>query len=358
MKVLVVDDSAFVRRALRKLLSGAAGVDEVVVAASGDEALAKLDQIRPDLVTLDVDMPGLDGLGTLRAIRARMPTVRVVMLSVLTRHGADATLDALAAGAVDFIDKTRFSMMDLDRLRDEVLERLRPWLGATAGSPVASGRTGAPNVGTPAVSSPSPVRPALDPASFAVCVIGASTGGPSALAHILGQLPGAWPCPLLIGQHMPAGFTASFAARLDGVSRLRVREARDGDRLEPGLVLLAPAGAQTRLGPGQRVCVTATADEPHAPSLDVLMSSVAQAASGRVLGVLLTGMGDDGARGLAEIRRGGGLTLGESAESCVVFGMPRAAMVLGAVEHLLPLQHIAWALAGPGRAPSEGRGRP
>ncbi len=339
MRILVVDDSAFVRRALRKLLVGVPGVTAVDTAASADEALAQLDHTRPDLVTLDIDMPGMDGLRALRALLARRPKLRIVMLSALTRHGAEATLDALAAGAVDFIDKTSFSVMDLERLRREVLDKLRPWV---------SGDSVPPLLPSPPMARAAALQPPahLDLARFDVCVVGASTGGPAALQALLSALPAAWPLPTVIAQHMPAGFTASFAARLSSLARVRVSEGHDGDALAPGLALVAPAGQQTRVrADGRLEVVPGLCGERHAPSIDRLMESAAASHPGRVLGVLLTGMGDDGASGLAVIRAGGGLTLAESEATCVVFGMPRAAFARGGVDHLLPLPAITRALA-------------
>lgn len=341
-RVLVVDDSAFVRRALARVLAGVPGIGAVTAVASGDEAVARLDDVAPDLVTLDIDMPGLDGHRTLRALLARRPGLPVIMLSVLARRGAEATLDALAAGAVDFIDKSSFNVMDLERLRAEVIEKLRPWLRASAPPPPVPRAT--------AAASLPPAPPRLDPARYDVAVVGASTGGPSALAALLRILPADLTVPLVIAQHMPAGFTSAFAARLDALSPLAVREAADGDALAPGLALVAPAGRQTRVRADLRVAVSSTDQaERHAPCVDVLMRSAAAARPGRVLGVLLTGMGDDGAAGMAAIRAGGGTTLAESEATCVVYGMPRAAHARGAVSALLPLPELARVLAGLGK---------
>jgi two-component system chemotaxis response regulator CheB len=329
-RVFVVDDSAFIRKALARVLKVEPGLQLVGEAASGEEAIAKMAQADPDLVTLDVAMPGMDGRQVLRALLRWKPSLKVVMLSAHTSEGAEATIDALAAGAVDFIDKTSFNVMDLDTLRREVIEKLRV-LTSNGSKPMPS----------PAlVGSGHPVNPAAA-AGCELCVIGASTGGPIALQQILERLPSRFPMPIVIVQHMPVGFTGPFADRLRRLSRLEVREAVEGDRLRPGRVVVAPAGRHLRITSRLGVVLTTEpGDAKHMPSVDVTMKSAARSRPGRVLGILLTGMGDDGAEGLGAIRASGGLTLAENQSSCVVYGMPRAAEMRGAVSHLLPLREI------------------
>jgi two-component system chemotaxis response regulator CheB len=331
-RIFVVDDSAFIRKALARVLGAESGLELVGVAASGSEALEKIPEADPDLVTLDIAMPGMDGLGVLRALLRWKQTLKVVMLSAHTRQGTEATIEALAAGAVDFIDKTSFNLMDFPTLRREVIDRLKALTSAN---------------GDAVAPSPASIAAADYPEKLAgasrceLCVIGASTGGPIALQRILEHVPARFPMPIAIVQHMPVGFTGPFANRLSRLSRLRVSEAVDGDRLVPGRVLVAPAGRHLRITAGLGTLLTTEPhDAKHMPSIDLMMKTAARARPGRVLGILLTGMGQDGAEGMAAIRASGGVTIGESEESCVVYGMPRAAELRSALDCLLPLSAI------------------
>jgi two-component system chemotaxis response regulator CheB len=264
------------------------------------------------------------------------------MLSAHTREGASATLEALAAGAADFIDKRNLNLMDLDRLGRELGERLRALGG---GRDTHHPRVRQDGGRRRAVALPAPGRAEL--ARTALCVIGASTGGPAALQTLLEALPAGFPVPVVIVQHMPPGFTRPFANRLDGLCRLEVTEAEDGQRLEPGVVVVAPAGIHLRVSPSLVVTLTPEpAGARHVPSVDVLFRSAVKARPAGVLGVLLTGMGDDGAEGLSLIRAQGGITIAESEESCAVYGMPRAAVERGAAQYVLPLLEIRRVLAG------------
>ncbi len=339
VRVFVVDDSAFVRKALTRVLSAQSGITVVGEAASGAEAIEKIPAAEPDVVTLDVAMAGLDGLGTLRALLAWRRSLPVIMLSAHTREGAEATLDALAIGAVDFIDKTGFSRMDLDGLGRELIDRILLW-----------GSKSAPHHPAPAAGPvPDAIPPLIDVSHCELCVIGASTGGPPALQAILERLPRRFPLPIAIVQHMPVGFTRPFAERLDSLCHLQVTEASDGDRLEAGKVLIAPAGEHLRFSRNLTARLsTEPASARHIPSVDVLMKSAGEVRPGRVLGVLLTGMGEDGAEGMSLIRAQGGVTLAESEGSCAVFGMPRAAQLRGGVDLMLHLKEIAEFLASLG----------
>jgi two-component system chemotaxis response regulator CheB len=331
-RVFVVDDSAFIRKALARVLQAEPSLEFVGEAASGAEAVAKIPEADPDLVTLDVEMPGMDGQQVLRALLRWKPTLKVVMLSAYTRDGAEATIEALAAGAVDFIDKTSFNVMDFDTLRREVIEKLKI-LGLGDSQALAPKRVG-PAAGNGAAKLTAAARCEL-------CVIGASTGGPIALHQILERIPARFPMPIAIVQHMPAGFTGPFAERLSRLSRLQVSEAVEGDSLRAGRVLVAPAGRHLRITRRLTVALEPEpADAKHIPSVDVTMMSADLARPGRVLGILLTGMGHDGADGMATIRASGGFTIGESEATCVVYGMPRAADMRGAVECMLPLPEI------------------
>ncbi|MGH7703582.1 MAG: chemotaxis-specific protein-glutamate methyltransferase CheB [Gemmatimonadales bacterium] len=336
VRVFLVDDSSFIRKALTRLLSSQPGIRIVGEAASGREALERIPVVNPDLVTLDVAMPGLDGLDTLRALLAWRPSLPVIMLSAHTREGAEATLDALAIGAVDFLDKTGFGLMDLDGLARELVDRIMVWEpGRPVGRPAPA--TSAPRTG--------PGR-RLDTSHCELCVIGASTGGPAAIQAILERLPADFPIPLALVQHMPVGFTRPFAKRLDTVCRLRVVEAADGEVLAPGKAVIAAAGQHLRLSRKLTARLSTEPPSRHVPSVDVLMKSANDVRPGRVLGVLLTGMGEDGADGMSLIRAQGGVTLAESEASCAVFGMPRAAQLRGGVDLMLALPEIVEFLAG------------
>ena len=335
IRVFVVDDSAFVRKAIRRVLSADPGVTVVGEAASGPDALARIPALEPQVVTLDYEMQGLNGLDVLRQLLAWRPSLKVIMLSAHTQNGAEATMEALAAGAADFIDKQSLNLMDLDRLGRELGERIHSLGELPVASRVRPARPSAPIV--PAGT--------LDPAELVV--IGASTGGPAALQRLLEGLPRDFPAPIAIVQHMPPGFTKPFATRLDGLCRLSVKEAVDGERLEPGQVRIAPAGLHLHLSGS---LATGLSTEPrvarHTPSVDVLFGSAARARPGRALGILLTGMGEDGAQGLSLIHAQGGITIAESEETCAVYGMPRAAVERGAVKYVLPLPAIAELLSG------------
>jgi two-component system, chemotaxis family, protein-glutamate methylesterase/glutaminase len=326
-RVFVVDDSAFVRRALTRILDRATGYQVVGEAADAVEALERIPALDPDLVTLDVAMPGMDGLQLLRALLRWNPRLRVLMLSAHTRQGAAATVEALSAGAVDFIDKSSFNVMDLESLRREVVEKMDAC--ARRATPTSGART-------PGALEPSAA------AHCALCVIGASTGGPAALQRLLEPLAATFPLPIVVVQHMPVGFTRPFADRLRGLCRLDVSEAVEGERLAAGKVRIAPAGVHLRITGNLALVLSAEpAGARHVPSIDLTMTPAERARPGRVLGILLTGMGEDGAEGMQAIRAGGGLTIAESEASCVVYGMPRAAWERGGAHCLLPLADIA-----------------
>ncbi|HUF36580.1 MAG TPA: chemotaxis-specific protein-glutamate methyltransferase CheB [Gemmatimonadales bacterium] len=334
LRVFVVDDSAFVRRAMARILDAQPGVRVIGEAANGAEALDRIPRLDPDLVTLDVAMPGLDGLQVLRGLLRWKPELRVLMLSAHTKLGAEATVAALAAGAVDFIDKSSFNVMDLETLRREVVDKIAAW-GQPTGRPAAPPPRARQRAGEVTGPGPEVVE------RCEVCVIGASTGGPAALQRILERLPASFPLPVVVVQHMPPGFTRPFADRLNALCRLHVAEATEGERLLPGRVRVAQAGRHLRITSNLAVIVAAEpADAKHVPSIDLTLKSAARARPGRVLGILLTGMGEDGAEGMVAVRAGGGVTIAESEASCVVYGMPRAASARGGVDYLLSLPQI------------------
>ena len=329
IRVLVVDDSAFVRKAVARMLSTADDIEVVGTAADGEEGLRKARELSPDVVTLDVKMPRLGGLETLERLMREHP-VPVLLMSTLTQEGAEVTLRGLELGAMDFVDKSSVQPMTMLSLADELVAKIR----ALGGARVRARPHEPPR--SEAVAGAAPAE---------AVVIAASTGGPTALQAVVSALPAGLPAAVLIVQHIPRGFTKSLAERLDARSAIPVREARDGEAVAPGTVLIAPAGIHTRLVRRGGAVLVSLDEEPrdalHRPSADVLMASAAEAYGARVVGVVLTGMGSDGTEGLRAIRAAGGRTLAESEETCVIFGMPKAAIEAGVVDRAAPLDRVA-----------------
>lgn len=332
VRVAVVDDSTFIRKAILRMLDDPSLIEVVGSAGSGEELLTHLDEWRPDVITLDLDMPGMGGLATLDRIMVRRPTP-VIILSTHSGKGAPLTIEALHRGATDFIDKQQYSLVDFEALRAVLIEKI---FQVTGRSPTA-----ADAVESAAEETPEPVPPAPEthqPAAYDLVVIGASTGGPPTLQQILEDLGDSLSVPVVVVQHMPVGFTHAFAERLNAYLPLSVGEAHSLERLLPDTVYIAPAGTHLRIVRQEGALVAETSAYPkdlvHVPSIDVLFDSAAQAAGPRVIGALLTGMGRDGAKGMAAVQYRGGYTLCQDEASCVVFGMPRAALALGAVTEI------------------------
>ncbi len=354
-RVLVVDDSAFMRQLVSDIVASSGEFVVVGTARDGLDALRQLPLLDPDLITLDVDMPHLDGLACLERIMRDWPRPVVMLSAGGSDGGADATLRALECGAVEFVRKPSGAIsLDLELVRDHLLEALRAAASVTQlGVPVAS--MGAPTTRRGDVSAArgsahdrgfrSPARTSHSaPPMFIVC-IAASTGGPAALTQIIPQLPRFEQAAVLIVQHMPAGFTASFANRLHGISRLAVHEAMHGERLQAGHVYVAPGGFHLRLGGTRERPVALLDQEPSEwgvrPAADPLFKSVAASFDGASLGVVLTGMGRDGADGLLAIRQAGGLGIVQERTSCVIPGMPDAALRTAGADHVIGLSEIA-----------------
>lgn len=325
IKVFIVDDSALVRQVLTACLGGHPGIQVIGQAADPLFALEKMRQQWPDVLVLDVEMPRMDGITFLRRIMAERPTPAIIC-STLTQAGAAVTLEALAAGAVGVFAKASVGLREsLQQLAGELIRQIE---AAARSHPRATPPR------TPATAAP----PAARSGQFAgerIVALGTSTGGTQALEQVLRQLPE--DCPgIVIVQHMPEKFTAAFAQRLDGLCRIEVREARHLDRLRPGLALVAPGGLHMQLRRSGAHYLVEVLDGPpvnrHKPSVDVLFRSVARHAGPDALGVIMTGMGDDGARGLLSMREAGARTLAQDEASCVVFGMPREALRLGAAQ--------------------------
>lgn len=342
VRVFLTDDSLVIRRVVGRVLEEKYGFIIAGTAANGREALEQIPRVRPDVVVLDVEMPVLDGLAALRQLM-RVHPVPVVMLSAHTRAGSAATVEALALGAVDFVPKGMPG--GLEPMVAELAAKIKVAVGARL-----------PHAGRgPAATAPSPrpavriSRPKAEPAERPqLVVIGCSTGGPAALRVLVPALPADLPAAVVIVQHMPRGFTASLAENLDQRSALEVKHAADGDPVVPGRALVAPAGFEfsfRRKGAGV-VAGVQPDDRPlppggFRPSVDRVMASAAETYGPRTLGVLLTGMGRDGADGMGRIKAAQGQTIAEDESTCVVYGMPRAAVEAGAADHVLPLPQIA-----------------
>lgn len=336
--VLVVDDSVVVRRLLSTVLNNDAELTVVGTAANGRIALAKIPQLAPDLVVLDLEMPVLDGLGTLREIRALYPSLPVVMFGSLTEGNAGVTLAALAMGPTDFVAKPA-NVETLYRGVEQVCEELVMKIKDLRPTPVAPSRAHQP------VPSQLPAARTATPGGVGVLAIGTSTGGPDALASLLPQLPASFPVPIVIVQHMPPIFTARFAQRLDAACALTVREATAGDALLPGTVLLAPGDFHMRLRrDGDTVRITLDQSTPESfcrPAVDPLLRSVAEVYGGRALALILTGMGQDGLRGCQQLRALGARIVAQDEQTSVVWGMPGAVAGAGLAHRVLPLAAMA-----------------
>jgi two-component system, chemotaxis family, protein-glutamate methylesterase/glutaminase len=336
IKVLVVDDSALMRKLIPAILARDAAIEVVGTAMDGAFALKKIQELRPDVVTLDLEMPRMDGMETLRLIMKSAP-VPVILFSTHSKEGAYSTFKALALGAVDFVAKPADAAVGhLDAIADQLIEKIKV-------AQRAAGHRLPPAVVSESVGLKK--KPGLAVPPNRIIAIGISTGGPNALQFMLSQLPADFPSSILIVQHMPEGFTEMFARRLDECSALDVHEARSGDLLLAGRVLLCPGNRHMmvrRMPRGDMVVLNdAAAVNGHRPSVDVLFHSVAQEFGLTGVGVLMTGMGDDGAAGLGAIKSAGGMTIAQSEESCVVSGMPRAAIAKGYANRIVPLDGLA-----------------
>jgi two-component system chemotaxis response regulator CheB len=340
IRVLVVDDSAFMRTALSRMVSSEAGIEVVATACNGSDALEKIASLDPDVVTLDVEMPGLNGLQTLRYIMQRFPRP-VIMVSSVTERDAENTFNALAAGAFDYVPKQLApTSLDILHIRQDLVAKIR----AAAQSRISHSADVVCR--KPPQSSSSLESPDRAFASRTeIVALGISTGGPKALQEILPLFPHDLSVPILIVQHMPPGFTASFAQRLNTLCSVAVREATDAESIQPGVIYFAPSRKHMTV---ERVSASRTVirlntqpdDSLHIPSVDVLMNSVAAAFRELALGVIMTGMGCDGAAGMQSIHRQGGLTIGQDEATCTVYGMPRACAQLGILTRVVPLTRI------------------
>jgi len=351
VRVLVVDDSALMRKLIPAILARDPSIEVVGTAMDGAFALKKIEELRPDVVTLDLEMPRMDGMETLRLIMQRAP-IPVILFSTHSREGAYSTFKALALGAIDFVAKPKDAAAGhLDVIGDQLIEKIK-----------VAKRAGRSKPSAPVIVDATPqkkaTRAALPPNR--IIAIGISTGGPNALQFMLSQIPGDFPASLVVVQHMPEGFTEMFSRRLDECCAIDVHEAKSGALLVAGRALICPGNRHMMVRRMPRGDMAVLSDGPavngHRPSADVLFHSVAQQFGLTAVGVIMTGMGDDGAEGLGAIKAAGGMTLAQSEDTCVVSGMPHTAIQKGHVNKIVPLDGLGAYLVsqyGGGRAHGE-----
>lgn len=388
-RVLIVDDSSFMRTAIASMLRSYPDIEVVGTASNGKEGVEQAKILRPDLITMDIEMPVMTGLEALREIMATNPTP-VIMISTLTTEGAHATMDALSLGAADFIPKqTNFAHHSINEFKRELLEKIRALASSHAVRarfrPRVPEKPASPppppvappeqrltlqeriqrrlNSSTPRTTQPLPKpepaaekvrsvqqvsgRARLLPSHFKVAVLGVSTGGPLALQQVIPRLPAGLPVCLLIVQHMPAHFTKSLADRLNSLSHIAVAEARDRDVLTPGTVLIAPGGQHMVLARDKKTI--RIVDEPsstlHKPSVDVTVASIVEQFGGHALGIIMTGMGRDGAAALKTLHGSGGYIIAQNEETSIVYGMPKAVVDEGIADEIVALEDLATSIA-------------
>lgn len=340
-RVVVIDDSAYVRKAVKQMLLRSPFIEVVGTARDGAEGLELVEELRPDVVTCDLNMPNMDGVQFVQEQMARRP-VPIILISIASGNG-EQVLAALDAGAIDFVQKpTALATEKLLDISDELIDKVK----AAAQSPVRSRP-----VSPPSAPKLEAVLPDLTSRTVDIVVIGASTGGPQALKEVVGRLPPNLPVPVAIVLHMPVGYTAAYAGKLDEVSAIHVVEAQGQEEVQPGHGYLAPAGRHLKFRRGSDGIIRTQLeirplDTPHRPSVDVLFQSAAETYGERVLGVVLTGMGHDGRDGSAWIKAKGGAVLAQSEADCIVYGMPRAVVDAGLADATVPLDDMAQAIVG------------
>jgi len=336
INVLVVDDSAFMRNALKSMLSSDKEIKVIGTANDGIEALEKIASLRPDVVTLDIEMPRMNGIETLKNIMEKMP-LPVIMVSSLTTEGAKITLDALDMGAVDFIPKNLSELsINIVKIKAVLVDKIKQFGRRKL-------RFVRRRVDVPEVFNKKPL-PFTSARKMTLVVIGTSTGGPKALQYVVPFLPENFNLPVVIAQHMPPNFTGPFAERLNNLSRLTVKEAKDGDKITPGTVYIAPGMGHMsieKVGIEKRIKISQNKEYIYRPSVDLLMTSAAEHYPGSCLGVILTGMGNDGLKGMTAIKKSGGRTISQDEDTCVIYGMPKAVVDAGMADKIVPLGDIA-----------------
>lgn len=341
IKVLVVDDSAFMRKVISDILSSDDNIEVIGTARNGKDGIEKAQLLRPHVITLDVEMPVMDGITALEKLQKIDPAPKVIMLSSLTNNGGEATMKALDIGAIDFVLKPTSSIVhfNIDDIKVDLIKKVK--------SAVTSNllRYTEPGI--------APMRVKTEPKQGTqfqgdlkyIIAIGTSTGGPRALQAVIPYLPANIPAAVLIVQHMPPGFTKSLASRLDGLSEINVKEAENGDVLKPGWAYLAPGDYHMAVGKASREFqININQELPmtgHRPSVNYMMNSVADCGHKNLIAVMMTGMGSDGSIGIEKIKSVGGNTIAQNEETCVVYGMPKSAVATGAIDKIVPLNDIA-----------------
>jgi two-component system chemotaxis response regulator CheB len=343
IKVLVVDDSAFMRKIISDIINSDPELTVIGTAANGIECLAKITQLNPDLVTLDIEMPVMDGLTTLRKIMKVSP-LPVLMVSSLTKKGAEQTINALNWGAVDFITKpSPDAVTNIDLVKSDLLRKIRTIAGTRNKLPKLYSN---PNIAKP--TSTSYASPVIGRLLNKLVLMGTSTGGPRALHQVLPGLPANLDAGILIVQHMPPGFTKSLAERLDSISKIKVKEAEQGEEVRPGCAYIAPGDYHLTVShkktANRELLINLSKAEPlrgHRPSVDVMLDSVAAEFRSQMVCVIMTGMGQDGSQGIINIKNRGGKIIAQDQSTSIIYGMPRAAVETGKVDKVVPLPQIA-----------------
>ena len=343
IRVLIIDDSAFMRRTISDMLESDANIEVADTARNGKEGLEKAIALKPDIITLDVEMPGMNGFETLVELMKLKPVPKIIMLSSLAYEGGEAIIKALELGALDFIAKPTASIIDFDaeQIKDELTKKIN-FIGKSMGAyypqiqiadrlPTAKKRT--------TVSSSLGVNLKY------IIAIGTSTGGPRALQEVLPKLPHDIPAAVLVVQHMPPGFTKSLSARLDSLSNINVKEAEEGDILKPGWAYVAPGDYHMLINKykSDEYKIFINKEPPvtgHRPSVNAMMNSVAECGHKKIIAVIMTGMGNDGSEGILKIKEAGGKTIAQDEGTCVVYGMPKSAVNIGAIDTIAPLHNI------------------
>lgn len=345
IKVLVVDDSALMRKIISDMINSEKDMETIDTSRNGEELLNKLSKIHPDVITLDVEMPKLDGIQALREMKKRGVNIPVIMLSSISQRGTELTIECLEAGAFDFLPKPSGTIsLDINKVKDELVQKVRlayeksrskanlPSQNIISDFSAVSGRNRT-------VSRTLRSNNSLKPEAV---VIGASTGGPKALYTVITSLPEKIGVPVFVVQHMPVGFTKAFAERLNLNSDIRVVEAKDGDIIEKDTVYIAPGGFHMEIGLDKRLHLnTEPAIWGVRPAVDKLFISAAKVYGSRLVSAVLTGMGKDGAQGTVEVKKNGGITFSEDQSTCTIYGMPKAAYETGMIDSVLPINEIA-----------------
>lgn len=342
IKVIVVDDSALMRKIISDMINSQEEMEVIDTAKNGEELLIKIARRVPDVITLDIEMPKLNGIQTLKELKKININIPVIMLSSISKSGTESTMDCLELGAFDFIAKPSGAIsLDINTVKDELVEKIKmAFMKSEVKTSLAPQKRSIPNTET-FIRSTARVGNTLEHNIEAV-VIGASTGGPKALYMVITALPSNIGVPILVVQHMPVGFTKAFADRLNSNSKLKVKEATDGEIIEKNVVYIAPGGFHMEVGKGNRIQLTTEATIWGVrPAVDKLFISATKVYGSRLLSVILTGMGRDGAKGTSDIKDNGGITIAEHQSTCVIYGMPKAAFETGKVDEVIPLGNVA-----------------